>query len=169
MIRLSVLLAVAGITLNHVDAVFLRQHESVRDLSTLETSESGSTDALDSFSDRFLASIDSSSGFGDSDDSGEGVSVDRLLVQDVISSDLTDESVDGSTFLGRPTVRKSLDSSEEVDNESNVDVTASEDSEDDSEDNVNTPYQPGTIKPAPIDISASASQGFDKSSLSWWK
>ncbi|KAG2782241.1 hypothetical protein PC129_g15823 [Phytophthora cactorum] len=193
MTRLSAMfafVAAAGATFNYVDASCLRQHVPGRDLTTMDASESGSTEFLsdepDAVGDRFLAeveaNIDGSSFPGGNEDSGEGGSVDRILAQDVTSSegstDLVDQSQDGSglhlhveveSSVDGPPALASLESSKEVDEESNDGVTASEDTEDDSEDGLGTPYQPGTIKPAPIDSSTSASQGFDKASLSWWK
>ncbi|EEY67140.1 sporangia induced hypothetical protein [Phytophthora infestans T30-4] len=131
-----VFVATAGVIFSHVDAANLRHHESARDL---EASDSGSTELLldELFGDRFLTlSIDGSTLDG--------------------SKDLDDEGLGDA----------SLEASQELDGGSDDDVTDSQDSEDGSEDNLGTPYQPGTIKPASID---SSSQGFDKDSLSWWK
>ncbi|KAG7380471.1 hypothetical protein PHYPSEUDO_007173 [Phytophthora pseudosyringae] len=189
--------AAAAVTLDNIEAANLRQNESGRYLATMKASASGSTeflfdesDASDSAADdRFLAEEETSTEGSSSVDGSEGniatfdMSVngsdDRFLMEVEASldtsnvEDLVDESEDGSglrmlveveSSVDGSTVVDSLEASEEVDDQSSDNVAASKDTN-----GVESPYQPGTVKPAPTDDSTWASREFDKSDLTWWK
>ncbi|KAG6623901.1 Secreted RxLR effector peptide protein [Phytophthora cinnamomi] len=193
MVKLSVIVTLTALAVgfHSVKAANLRQNEPSRFLTTVEASDSGSTDFSLAQSDtsdsdageRFLEDLDasvdgssslvdqdssedtsdngsggrflaedSSSGSAESIDSSEDGSGDRLLVE-------VESSVDGSTLVDGQS------SSEDITDNSTSNTKDSDDSEDDGDDDVGSPYQPGTVKPAPTDDSGN----FDTSNLSWWK
>jgi len=136
----------AAVALDSASAANLRID---RFMAITETSESGSADFLfdgtdasgSAIGERFPTEVDGSvdgSGYlGSREESNEGGSVERSFVEDEASEDIDDESSDA------------------------VDP---DDSEDDSDRAVTSPYQPD-----PTDVSTGGSQEFDKSKLTWWK
>lgn len=118
--------------------------------SSEDTSDNGS-------GDRFLAEEESSSS-EESADSSEDGSDFRLLIE-------VESSVDGSTLVDDLSLSDSTSNVQDSD-ESDDNAKDSVDSEDDGEDDVDGEYQPGTVKPAPIDDDSGV---FDPSNLSWWK
>ncbi|KAE9247746.1 hypothetical protein PF004_g4186 [Phytophthora fragariae] len=185
----TVTLAAVAVAFHGVKAINLRQNEPSRFLATVEASDSRSADFFLAESDtsdsvageRFLevfdASVDGSSFLVELDssvgtsDTGSG---NRFLAEDDPSSSVesTDSSADGSGFRLLVEVESSVDGSDalslndDINDDSASNVQTSDDSEDDGEDDVDSAYQPGTVRPAPIDDDSGM---FDPSNLSWWK
>ncbi|OWZ19753.1 hypothetical protein PHMEG_0005956 [Phytophthora megakarya] len=147
-IGIAVLAAVACI---RVEAINLRQHEPSRILDVTEFSDNG---AGDLFSTEKSTSEDNVVHFLVKD--GTPSSITKSVKEIGFGLLLVPSSVDGSSALD------SLDTSEGSDD---TDVTDSNDSKSGSEDTDYSTYQPGTVKPAPVD----GSGVLDKPSLSWQK
>ncbi|KAL4145697.1 hypothetical protein PRNP1_011573 [Phytophthora ramorum] len=168
MTKLHVMFALAAaVALNNASATNLRQHDTSRRLVTMEAVESASSDfffdkadSSESASDSvFSTEVDGSSLLTGSEDSSDGSSVDRFLAETETSAvDSGVGSDDGSGLRLLVEIESNVDGTtpqDEVNVSEGVDEdTTAEDASDDIEEDSDSPYEPGTVRPASIDESS---------------